>query len=259
MYSCHRNEPLHRLYHWILRKKLRKSFVKADVVFGGSPQLCKEYGDIFHRDIIPLYKVCYNLKTPCKAARNFPLHAVYCGNLLYGREDILAELVKQIKIINADCIKIQMHIYTTNPLSNENRSLLDDGINCLYEGQKPFSEIVSILNECDFSILAESFAPESIKMTRLSFSTKIIDYMQANSALICVGPSNIGSVDYVKSSGIGIYLSATKDFSRVLMPYLLNTNLIDQSIQEKYEYAMKYHSKPLLLEYLERLVYSKCQ
>lgn len=63
----------------------------------------------------------------------------------------------------------------------------------------------------------------------------------------------------VQVAGIGIYLSATKDFSRVLMPYLLNTNLIDQSIQEKYEYAMKYHSKPLLLEYLERLVYSKCQ
>lgn len=259
VYSCHRTEPLHRLYHWILRKKLRKSFVKADVVFGGSPQLCKEYGDIFHRDIIPLYKVCNNLKSPCKSERSFPLHAVYCGNLLYGRENILAELVEQIKILNSDGLKIQMHIYTANPLSDENRYLLNDGENCLYQGKKPFSEIVSILNECDFSILAESFDPESIKMTRLSFSTKIIDYMQATSALICVGPSNIGSVDYIKRSGIGIYVPNTKKFSQVITPFLLNPSLIDQSIQEKYEYAMKFHSKPVLIEYLNRLVYSKCQ
>ncbi|MBR6601887.1 MAG: hypothetical protein IKK87_08610 [Bacteroidaceae bacterium] len=254
VYAYHRAAPLQLFYHWILRRKLKRSFTESDIVFGGSPQLCKEYSAIFNREIHPLYKVCTNLKKPNLRKRNYPLHAVYCGNLLYGREQVLSEIAKQIRLINSEEVKFQMHIYTGNPLSDEYKELLNDGVNCIYEGQKPFTEIVKVLDECDFSILAESFEPKDIKRTRLSFSTKIIDYMEADSALLCIGPSNIGSIDYVRTSGIGFFIHNTSEFAECVSKVLSNPELIDVSIKNKYEYALKHHSKSILRQSLENLI-----
>lgn len=257
VYSYHRSELLQRLYQWILRKKVFKSFTKADIVFGGSSQLCKEYGEIFRREIIPLYKVCNNLKEPYISQRSYPLQVVYCGNLLYGREKILAEIVDQIKILNKDGLKLQMHLYTGNSLSNVYTSILNDGINCIYEGKRPFSEITEILNNSDFSLFVESFDPDAIKLTRLSFSTKIIDYMESSSALISIGPANIASIDYIRNSGISIFVSEPNLFAEVLYPLISNHDLISEFIRKKYDYALKNHSNPILLQYLYNLLRSE--
>lgn len=245
---------LHLLYHWRLRHYLRKTFTSADVVLGGSPQLCKEFGEVFKINIKPLYKTCNNISVPNKKEYRFPLKAVYCGNLLYGRDDVLVLLAKQLPLLNKDGIKLQLFIYSNTLLSNDKMSVLDDGINCFYKGAKPFSEIIRILNESDFSIFAESYNPRCVKETRLSFSTKIIDYMQASSAIIAVGPSEIASIDYLKRSGLAIVVDKPDDFLNVMEHIISTPDDIFVSTQHKYEYALKNHSKPSLLQKMRGLL-----
>lgn len=254
VYAYHRNGLLQKLFHWKMRKHFYKTFTKADVVFGGSSQLCEEYSKLFGRTIHPLYKTCNNLKVPTIKKRTIPLQAVYSGNLLYGRDQVLVEMVKQIQIINKEELKIQLHIYSGTPLSQEYSNVLNDGKSCFYEGVRPFKEIVAILDQCDFSVFAESYNPEAIKLTRLSFSTKIIDYLESDSAIIVVGPQNIASIDYLKKSGVCVSIPELSSCMEVLAPICNNPELINEFVLKKYKYAQTYHSNPKLLDNLRKLV-----
>ncbi len=254
IFSCHRAGALQRLYHWILRSKLYYSFTHADIVFGGSPQLCKEYSAILGIKIYPLYKTCYMLNKPFLHERNFPLQMVYCGNLLYGRDEVLHEVVKQLKILNREKTILQMHIYSSSVLELKYEATLNDGIDCFFEGAKDFSTIEKILDKCDFCLFAESYSEIYTKTTRLSFSTKIIDYLRANSALVIIGPSNIASIDYLKKANIGFYVDDVSNFSKIIRPVLNNKELINEKIVQKYNFAHTFHNRPMLVDMLRSIV-----
>lgn len=253
VWSYKRKGVLRSTYHWILRKYLRYTFSHANLVCGGSPQLCEEFEGLFGRKVVPLYKTCNHLVPPAKKAFNKPYKAVYCGNLLYGREAVLIQLAKQIRIINSKEVRLQLFIYSNSLLSDEGRIQLNDGMNVFYEGAKPYHEIEGILNECDFSVFAESFSPKNIKETRLSFSTKIIDYMQADSAVLAVGPKSIASIDYLKRSNIAFIFDCPDSFAETVIPILNDPDLINTSIARKYEYALNYHRSPSLLKMMREL------
>ena len=254
VWSYKHKGALHLLYHWILRYYLRHTFTNADLVFGGSPQLCEEFGDIFKVDIKPLYKTCNHRTIPTKKKYHFPLTAVYCGNLLYGRDDILIQIARQLQMFNRDGIKLQLYIYSNTLLSDEKQKVLNDGVNCIYKGPRPYNEIVNVLNECDISLFAESFDPRYIRETRLSFSTKIIDYLQAASAILAVGPQEIASINYLKRYDLAFIVERPEYLGNVLEFITSNLDIVYASIEHKYEYALMHLSTPSLLQAMRDLI-----
>lgn len=254
VWSYKRHGLLQRIYHWRLRKYLKYTFTHADIVCGGSPQLCEEFGYIFKIDIMPLYKTCIKLAAPNNKGLSYPLKAVYCGNLLYGRDEVLCQLVEQIRKFNKEKLLFQLIIYSNTSLTENQLKVLDDGYNSRFEGAKPYGEIVQILNECDFSIFAESYNPKFIKETRLSFSTKILDYMQASSVIIAVGPDSIASIDYLKQTGTALMLDIPESFDSVLEQVVDNPDIVKEYADKKYNYALKHHKTPTLLIMMRDLI-----
>ena len=70
----------------------------------------------------------------------------------------------------------------------------------LYKGVDSV-QVYKIQKNANFLIHVEGFSKKAIAETRMSFSTKLIDYMSTMKPIIAIGPSNINSIEVLKRYG----------------------------------------------------------
>ena len=68
-------------------------------------------------------------------------------------------------------------------------------------------KFIEIRQSSDFLVHAESFDSENKKVTMLSISTKIPEYLSSNRCIVAIGPSEIASINLIKENDLGIVLS----------------------------------------------------
>jgi glycosyltransferase involved in cell wall biosynthesis len=71
-------------------------------------------------------------------------------------------------------------------------------------GWVPASELPQLLTSADVLVHVESDHPDVLPFTRLSFSTKLSQYMMAGRCLLVVGPPDAGCVKELKRMEAGI-------------------------------------------------------
>lgn len=255
MYGLKSYRPGQLLYHQWLRKKLVYTIEHTDMLLGGSQKLCLEYGERFSRVFYPQYKTCTNIVFPNVIGPKSHFSLVYAGNLLYGRKEMLIQLVKVLKKVNQlHESKIQLFIYSANPLSLKELSILNDCSNSFFMGGKPYKEICEILNKCDVSLFLESFEKHNIRQTRLSFSTKIIDYMQSSSSLLVYGPKEIASVQYLADSCAALVANNEAEMESILDTILNDPTILNEYAALKHKFALENHVSSILLDNFQKLV-----
>ena len=79
--------------------------------------------------------------------------------------------------------------------------LVETGV-ALYGGSLNKERMIEKLNKADVLIFVESFAEEQIEKTRLSLSTKISEYLSVGKPIIAVGPSEVGSMEFLSDTAI---------------------------------------------------------
>lgn len=212
----------------------------CDLVYGASEELCKEYKEKFKREFCLLYKGC--TVAPVKEKNHETIKLVYAGNLFYGRDKTLCELVKAMKTVNeSGKKKMQLDIYTASPTSEENAAVLNtDGVSKIV-GSRPYSEVVSAMQDADIVLHVESFDPQEIKKVRLSYSTKIIDCLQSGSCTLAIGPDGIASIHYLKKTDGAITVTDTEDLTAVLRELSDNYEKISAHSVLTNKYAKEYH------------------
>ena len=186
------------LKNWIFRKRFPKVIKLSDKNYGASVLMCNTYSKLFGISMSPLYKGC--LINPPKDSCNSPIKLVYAGNLYYGREKSLANVASALRNINnaKGRIAATLEIYTTALITDEIDAMLNIDGSSRIMGERPYSEIKEIQKNADVVLHVESFNPENIKQTRLSYSTKISDCLQSGSMTIVIGPDGIASVEEAK-------------------------------------------------------------
>lgn len=243
-----------RAYHNRLRKVLKQSIMKADMLLGGSELLCDEYSHMFGRSFYPQFKTCSNISLPNRKDYSNKISIVYAGNLLYGRDKILVDIIGVLdNFVSESDTSFCLHIYSATFVDEKVMKILNNGKTSVFEGARPYTEICEILNKCDLSLFLESFDTENVRQTRLSFSTKIIDYMQASSALLSYGPEDLASVKYISDSGIAFCASTKDSLSEVLSNIRNHPSLLYSMACKKFEFAQANHTKPMLLERMKSL------
>ena len=179
-------------------KRFRKMIGMSDYLYGASKELCEAYQNIFNKRFIPLYKGCISLPQKTRHI-NDPIKIVYAGNLLWGRDDVLATLASALEEINLDGIKAIMQIYTGSNVTPEIATKLNRGKSCQICGKLAYNEILKIQNEADILLQVESFERTQIEIVKYSFSTKIIDSLQSGGVMLVIGPQGIASVEYSRN------------------------------------------------------------
>lgn len=213
----------------------------ADLIYGASEQLCREYAELFGINISFLCKGCevrdVDISKPLS-----PVRLIYAGNLFYGRDRILAKLIDEVNGINKSSqTKLFVEIYTASPVSDEMQSRLNVEGAGKVMGARAYDEIKEILHSAAVALQVESFDRDEIKKVRLSYSTKISDCLQSGSAVMAIGPNGIASIEYLKGVDGATVITDDKDIPDILRLIADNPQqLIDAALKTN-EFAKKYH------------------
>ncbi len=229
-------------YAWYRRGYLRKEIdycIKvSDKLYGASIEMCKKYSQIYGKEVEPLYKGC-SFDKPCKKENNTPLRLVYAGNLLYGRNETLTEVIKALRIINKDKRRAVLEVYSNTSIDEGEKNSWYDGSIAFYMGVRPYEEIKEIMNEADIVLHVESFEEEQKKAVKYSFSTKIIDCLQSGSVILGIGPSGIASVEYVRKIDGAFVIDAKEKIEEGIQQIISSDLIVNANYIRKF--AIKNH------------------
>lgn len=189
----------------MLYKRLEKILYITKSFFTISDKMRIEYKDIFGKDSMPVFNISESLRNDLVKKRR-ELLFVYAGSLYYGRDEVLVRIAQCIQELNNDCgYNAFLEVYSGQEISDSQKNKLDiDGASC-FCGALNREELRIKLNEADILLFVESFDILQIEKTRLSFSTKISEYLSVGKPILAVGPEEIGSMEFLSSSAICVY------------------------------------------------------
>ena len=186
----------------ITRKWIRRLFSECTFVYTMTELQKQEYEALLKRP----------MKVLCKSASfsgdekeiGAPIKLIYAGGLYLNRWKVLAKLADALRAINQEVIQAELHIYSGSKLSPRRTKLLNDAKNTFLHDVIPYQELEKRYKNSDIAIHVESFDLKNRLITRLSFSTKIIDCMNSGCAILAIGPNTQAGISYLKKNDAAI-------------------------------------------------------
>lgn len=253
VYSYRKSEFLGmRWYRFLLRKKLKKLIGRCEYLEVFAENMKTEYEEIFK-------KPCYLIG---KGVDDFSLNNwqnsfeykdkykfVYTGNISKDRFETLLLLGKALETKQG-----VLEIYSATILTPKQKTAMSKISTIIFKGKIGKEELKKVQKQADFLVHVEGFSKRAIEDTKMSFSTKIIDYMQTGKPILAIGDDKINSIAVLKSNKIAVVIAQKEELGETVFK-LLNNNLDINSMQLRvFEYLQeKRNIKKIQLEMLGRL------
>jgi len=232
-----------KIFRCAIRPHIKRLVKESSTVFVASPKMKEEYDAIFGINSIFLAKGAdFSTHQDIEHTLNKPLRLVYLGQVIYGRIYSLISLSKVLQAINKDKVKAQLFVYTNNAISDELKKQLLAGNSTFLVPPVPYNEVANVIHDADIVVFVESFERKYKNVARLSFSTKLCDYLSSGRAILAVGPEDIAPMDYLKDNNSAIICNNKNDIYNQLLRITDDVNLIYQTSQNGFECAKRNHS-----------------
>ena len=194
---------------WFLRlrkRRVHKKLIKrAAKVYMMTDIAKREYDAAFGIDCGTAAKsLDFSGRAPEPRAGRGPLRLTYTGNLYNGRWKQLAALGGAIQEANASASRrAELCVWSATPLTGRMKKAFDaNGVR--FCGCAPSSEMPRIMADSDVLVHAEADSPREAAVVRLSFSTKLVDYMHAGRCILAVGPRGQASMAHLDENGAAV-------------------------------------------------------
>ena len=199
----------HRLYPLsILESVNQKRYMKvfAEAIGYASKtivisQLMKEeYESRFGGDMAVMMNTVSTIHpvSPCERTQN---DYVYAGNLLLNRWKVLRNLGKALMQVNPQAV---LNIYTPDVPPRHILQALSKVSTIRYGGRLTKEELEHRLRKCEYVVHVEAFDKKNRKITRLSMSTKISEYVASGAKVLAIGPSDVASMRCLEANRLGV-------------------------------------------------------
>jgi hypothetical protein len=236
------------IYKWYLRRQVRRVIGKCNEMFVISPKMKKEYDKIFGFDSAIVTKsIDFSIVRFKPIEPHSPIRMVYMGQIIYGRIYSLIAIANALKTINSNGIKVQLSIYTNNKIPEDLKSKLlikDSVVLCT---PVPYSEVPSVISQNDVVVFVESLDSRYSRVARLSFSTKITDYLASNKCVLAIGPGNSAPIEYLKDQDAALVATNIEDIEKQILK-LSSPGVIKEYAQKAYDCALRNHDKSTMDE-----------
>ena len=234
----------------ITRKWIRRHFAACSLVYTMTDMQKEEYEAKLG---CPMKVLCKSAEfTDCRQAAGSPVRFIYAGGLYLNRWKVLAKLAEAIHEVNGDELRAELHIYSGSHLKERQARRLHDGKHAFLHGAIPFFELTERYRESDVAIHAESFDRKNRLITRLSFSTKIIDCMNSGCAILAVGPADQAGIAYLKKHDAAVCVGDMKDLTEAVRELTVRQDLIPAYAAKANLLGRQNHSKSRIDEELRR-------
>ena len=225
----------------ITRKWIRKHFAASSLVYTMTELQKQEYEALLHR---PMKVLCKSATfSDVKNDVGSPVKFIYAGGLYLNRWKVLAKLSETIEVINKSEKKAELHIYSGSKLNSRQSKKLYDGKNSFLHNAISYQELEKEYRNSDVAVHVESFDLKNRLITRLSFSTKIIDCMNSGCAILAIGPSTQAGISYLRENNAAICINDIDNLSDIINHLIDNTELINEYADNAYQLGKKNHLK----------------
>lgn len=250
--NCGSN-PFKYLYRFFLRRRVKTLLQGADQVFVISPKMKREFDSLFGIDSIVLTKGIdfterpYEEKEPSR-----PVNMVYVGQLIYGRLSTVQKLAAVLDHINNNEKQIVLNIYTGTFVPEDVKERMAEKGNVVFHAPVPYTQVAEIIRESDVVLFSETFEDTKKNIARLSFSTKLTDYLSEGKCMLAIGPGDIAPMEYLIENEAAITVTDVLDIKNKV-EQLLKPGVIAEYARKAYECGRRNHDKQVL----DRIVYGR--
>lgn len=243
-----------RIKKWHLRKTVIRVVRHCNDMFVASPKMKREYDAIFGFDSTFIAKsmITQDVIKNVTNTIHHPIRMVYLGQVIYGRIYTLIDIAEALCDINKDETKVRLYIYTNNEISKEQKQSLLKREFVSVMPSVAYSDVPRVISENDVVVFVESFDPRFCKTARLSFSTKISDYLASGKCIYAVGPNDIAPIEYFKDEDAAI-VANTKEEIISQLRHLSNIHVIQEYVLKASLCLQKNHER----EKMNKLIYGK--
>lgn len=234
--------PLFWIDRAIKRQYVKRAIDSCEMLYTITESQKIEYSEIFGIKCKVLFKGGeFAESSEDRYSANTPLRFVYTGNLGDGRCGSLANLARVLSEINRDRVKAQLFIYSMTILSSSAKRRLNIDHTSFFCGGVPASELPAIQKGADVLIHVESFKLSERYSARLSFSTKIVDYLEARRSILAIGWSETGAIQYLNSHGVAVVVSDKKQMYDKVLELVDTPQLIEEYARRGFECGRENH------------------
>ena len=245
--------PFKYLYRFLLRKIVKDLICKADQLFVISPKMKREFDSLFGVNSLVLTKgIDCSIDDYKEHLHKPPIHIVYLGQVIYGRLSTISMLASVLCSINSGEEKVVLDIYTGNNVDESVKlKMTQHGDVCFHE-PVPYSEVPTIIAESDVVLFVESFEKKFRNIARLSFSTKITDYLRNGKCILAIGPNDVAPIEYFVENDSAVVATNEDEIAKAI-DLILQKDVINRYSKQAYECGRRNHDKVMI----EKMVFGK--
>ena len=243
------------VYRFFQRISLKRLAKKTSGFFAISDMTKAEADKFFGIDCVILTKPLSVDPVVNYGEFELPIKAVYTGNLMIGRDKTLARIVKAAEEINRDGIKIKFDIYTKTVLSDEIKNTLNCDY-CQLHDPVPQAEVLRIQRNSDMMLFVEDIDGKDAKAARLSFSTKITDYLSSGKCIFAVGCRDTAPMQYFINNDAAVIATDDREIKEKLTMLANNPDLLVQYAQKSCKAGVENHSEEKIFSTFDSVINS---
>lgn len=173
-----------------------------------------------------------------------PLNFVYTGSLIIGRDKTMAQIADAVNRVNEEAGETRacLHVYSGDNPVPEVMARLNRGAST-HHGFLQRSEVDRVQREADVVVFAEALEGREANIARLSFSTKITDYLANGKCVLAIGKGDIAPIDYFVRNDSAIVATSSGGIYDVVKNLCDNPPLIAAYSRKAYDCARRNHEK----------------
>lgn len=195
------------------RKKLIKNYKeivkRSCLCFAIGDLMSKEYGQYFGKCFYPIMNsipVKEYVEPVLKPDNKLLIN--YFGGLHLNRWKMIGRLSALLPS-NAE-----LHVYSSGSLSDETREYFDK-TGVIFEGGIYGEKLIEAMESSDILLHVESDDKINRRLTKLSVSTKIPEYLMAGRCIIGFGPQEVASMKELSDNKVGVCIDSELEDSKI--------------------------------------------
>ena len=243
----------YKMYRFFQRISLNKLRKQSASFFAILPKTKKEADEYFSIDCTLLTKPLNNLPEVNYHSVNIPLKMTYTGNLLIGRDDSLYKVCNALSRINKDKEYIHLDVYSQT--ENVCDILKAKGYSfCTVHGSVPQKEALEVQHRSDILLFLEDIDGEYAGSARLSFSTKITDYLSCGKCILAVGNRDTAPIEYFNKTESALIADSDDGIYENLKRLIDDTSELIRIAENARKCGISNHSKEKIQKTFEEVV-----
>ena len=153
---------------------------------------------------------------------------------------------------------IELDIYTTDILTKKQQSALNRN-GCSVKGALALDEVQAVQKTADILVFVEGLENKYKNIARLSFSTKITDYLKSGKCIFAIGDKEIAPIDYFNRYDSAITASSCSEVYKKLSEIIDNPEIINSYGEKAFNCGKENHDISETDKLLKSTIISVCE